>query len=710
MLQDNNGGKEKYKDPFLERFSKKLLHICQEFDPRRISIRIAGIYMLLGVLWILLSDRVLHFIVHDTQTLMLISLLKGWLYVLVTGVLVFSMVYSALKIIKEDKQRIFEGYQELEEAHEELTASEEELREQFNTLLESQKQLSESEERYRLISEATNDGIWDEREDKRYFSDRWFEITGYTREDLDRIGDWESLIHPDDYKTAKAIMGEHQQRKIPYYRFEYRLMGKNGKYIWIQARGKALFDGFGNVYRMAGSHSDITELKEYQEQLHHMAYHDILTGLPNRLALYEDLSDNFAKNIDAQGTLSFIDLDNFKFINDSMGHSFGDQLIRQIGKRLSQVLKDKGTVYRLGGDEFVVHINGYKPIEEVTGDMMRILDSFNAPFDIGNSVLHTTFSIGTSCYPEHGCNPDELLKCADIAMHKAKESGKNRFVIFDQNMNEAVQERIVIEKHLWTALENNEFQILYQPQLDLRTGKISGFEALLRWYSPELGNVSPIKFIRIAEDTHLIIKIGKWILQNACCFIKRLHQNGYLGLTISVNVSMLQLLQDDFVDDVMKTLCFMDLEPEYLELEITESILMESFEMIGKKLMRLQQYGVRIALDDFGKGYSSLHYLLQLPITTLKIDKTFIDSISLKTKERTLTGQIVSMGKRMGFNIIAEGVENEEQLDYLIEHECHKIQGYLFSRPVSEKEVEVLLMGEKMTMNCTRQKRREGIR
>lgn len=696
MLQDNNGGKEKNKDPFLDRISKKLLHICREFDPRRISIRIAGIYMLLGALWILLSERVLHLIAHDTQTLMLISLLKGWLYVLVTGLLVFSMVYLALRIIKEDKQRIFEGYQELEEAHEELTASEEELREQFDVLMESQKHLLESEERYRLISEATNDGIWDEQEDIRYFSDRWFEITGYNREDLDRIGDWKSLIHPDDYEAAIAIMVEHQQMKTPYYCCEYRLKEKNGQYIWIQARGKALFNEMGNVYRMAGSHSDITELKKYQERLHHIAYHDILTDLPNRLALYEDLSGNFTKNIDTQGTLSFIDLDNFKFINDSLGHSFGDQLIRQIGKRLNQVMKDKGTVYRLGGDEFIVHIHGYKGIEEVTRDMKNILDSFNAPFDIGNSVLHTTFSIGTSCYPEHGSNPDELLKCADIAMHKAKESGKNRFVIFDQSMNEAVLERIVIEEHLWTALENNEFQIHYQPQLDLWTGKISGFEALLRWYSLELGNVSPVKFIRIAEDTHLIIRIGKWVLQKSCCFIKKLHQNGYSNLTISVNVSMLQLLQDDFVDDVMNTLYVMDLEPEYLELEITESILMESFEMIGNKLMRLQQYGVRIALDDFGKGYSSLHYLLQLPITTLKIDKTFIDSISLKTKERTLTGQIVSMGKRMGFNIVAEGVEKEEQLDYLIEHECHKIQGYLFSRPVPEKEAEDLLMEEKM--------------
>jgi diguanylate cyclase (GGDEF)-like protein/PAS domain S-box-containing protein len=703
MIQGVNGIKGENKAPFWEQFSRKLLHIGKEFNPIKAALRIAGIYTLLGALWILLSDKVLERIVQDKKMLTLMSMVKGWAFVLVSGGMIFGLVYTALRRIHGDKLKIVRGYEEitatyeeLEAAHEELTASEEELRQQFDSLLESQKQLSESEERYRLISEATNDGIWDEQEDKRYFSDRWFEITGYTREDLDVIEDWKSLIHPDDYEAANAIMVEHQQRKTPFYRCDYRLKGKNGKYIWIQARGKALFDEVDNVYRMAGSHTDITELKEYQETLHHMAYHDILTGLPNRLALYEDLSGIFAKSQDTRGVLLFIDLDNFKFINDSIGHSFGDQLIKRIGERLAQILKDVGTIYRLGGDEFVVYIYKHKGVEEVIEYALRILNSFKTPFEIGNRVLQTTFSIGISLFPEHGSNPDQLLKHADIAMYRAKEEGKNRFVIFDKTMNEAVSERMVIEKHLRTALEKNEFQIHYQPQLDLKTGKISGFEALLRWQSPELGTVSPIKFIKVAEDTHIIIEIGKWVLQNACSFIKRLHRIGYSGLSVSVNVSMLQLLQDGFMDEVMEVLYHLELEPEYLELEITESILMESYDMIGKKLMKLQHHGVRIALDDFGKGYSSLHYLLKLPITTLKIDKTFIDSITLETKERTLTGQIVSIGTSMGLCVVAEGVETQEQMDYLVENECHKIQGYHFSRPVQEKEVEALLMREKL--------------
>lgn len=582
MFKGNNNTQEENKVPFWDQFSSKFLHIGSDFNPWRISIRITGIYLLLGMLWILLSDRILGLIVYDKQTWILISTMKGELYVLLTGLIIFGLIHSSMRRIKMDEKKIIKSYEELaatyeelEAAHEELTAAEEELRQQYDTQTESRKQLAESEER-----------------------------------------------------------------------------------------------------------------------LHHMAYHDLLTGLRNRLAIYEDLSAIFVKNPETRGVLFFIDLDDFKFINDSMGHSFGDQLLRRIGERLAQLFWDVGTVYRLAGDEFVVYIQGYEVLEEVAGYVLKILDHFKAPLKIGNSVFHTTISIGTAMYPEHGSNPDELLKCADMAMHKAKKAGKNRFVIFDQAMSEAVSERIVIENHLRTALEKNEFQIHYQPQLDLKTGRIAGFEALLRWQSPELGSVSPNKFIKIAEDTHLIIDIGKWVIQNACCFIKKLRRNGYADLYVSVNISMLQLLQDDFADEVIMALSSPDIEPGCLELEITESILMESFDIIGSKLMKLQHHGVRIALDDFGKGYSSLHYLLRLPITTLKVDKSFIDSILLETQEKALAGQIITIGKSMGLCVVAEGVETQEQLDYLLEHNCHKIQGYIFSKPVPEPEAEALLSDE----------------
>jgi len=258
-------------------------------------------------------------------------------------------------------------------------------------------------------------------------------------------------------------------------------------------------------------------------------------------------------------------------------------------------------------------------------------------------------------------------------------------------MNDVLTERVNIERYLHKALAENEFEIYYQPQLDLKSNKITGLEALMRWRSPELGFVSPLKFIKVAEDTHLIIPLGAWVLRNACAFLSKLHNKGYRDLTVSVNISMLQLLQTNFNDIVIDTLEFFGLESNYLELEITESILMESFEIIGKKLEKFKEMGVRIALDDFGKGYSSLNYLKQLPISTLKIDKSFIDCITFENVDETLTGQIVMIGKSMGMNVIAEGVERQEQLEYLVNHQCNKIQGYICSKPIPEGEIEKLL-------------------
>lgn len=699
MIQGSNSMKEEIEAPFWEQFSRKLLYIGKEFDPIKVALRIAGIYVLLGALWILLSDKVLGKIVQDKHTLTLISMMKGWIFVFVTGGIIFILIYTSLRRIYNDGLKIIQGfqemtatYEELEATHEELTATEEELRQQYDALMESQKQLSESEERYRLISEATNDGIWDEQEDKRFFSDRWFEIIGYTREDLDRIGNWKSLIHPDDYEAANEIMVEHQQMKTPYYCCEYRLKEKKGQYKWIQARGKALFDGTGKVYRMAGSHSDITQLKKYQQELYHIAYHDLLTGLPNRPALYKENERLISTNPDTRFALLFIDADNFKFINDTMGHDFGDQLIKLLSKRLDHLLKETCSLYRLGGDEFIIVVNNVKKPEDAEAFAAHVLAGFKEPFKVGDSVLHINISIGVSVYPEHGRDINELLRCADIAMYRAKEAGRNRHVVYTQPMNEIIAERVLIEEHLRTALENNEFELFYQPQFGIKENRITGFEALLRWNSQELGLVSPLKFIKIAEETHLIISLGAWVLMKACAFIKKLHVRGQNDLVVSVNISILQLLQNDFVDFVLDILEFYDLNPQCLELEITESILMESYENIEDKLKLLCSKGVKIALDDFGKGYSSLSYLKQLPITTLKIDKSFIDDISSERGNKSLTGQIVAMGRSMGLSVVAEGVETQEQLNYLIRRKCHKIQGYLFSEPLTEREAEELVV------------------
>ncbi len=637
----------------------------------------------------------------------------------------FITVFNDISDIKRSELNEKLKNEELTSLYEELAASEEGLRQQLDELQYHEERSRDSEERFRLAADGSDGFIWDVDlvNDKFYMSDRWFDLMGYDKTqsmDLFFAG-WDQLIHPEDREEADRLYAEHLEGRTPVYCCEYRMKNIHGGYKWFIARGKALYDVNGKAVRIAGSLTDIherkknelrlqesyeklgstyeklystqmelmnqySELRDYQEKLRKIAYHDSLTGLPNRLALYEGLSNRFRDLPEEGNALLFIDLDNFKFINDTMGHSFGDQLIIEIGKRMFSMFDNQNLVYRLGGDEFIICCCGFDCQEHLVECAEKIIQNCAVPYEIGDSTIYTTVSIGISLYPQDGTDPDGLMRSADIAMYMAKSLGKNKYVFYDPTMQEAVNERMTVEKHLRSALQNNEFMLYYQPQFDIKSGRISGFEALLRWKNPELGFVPPMKFIGIAEETHLIISIGQWVLRNACFFLKKLHMKGHKDLTISVNISILQLIQEDFVDSVLQILEFIDLPPEFLELEITESILMESYETISDKLRRLKGMKVKIALDDFGQGYSSLSYLKQLPIDTLKIDKSFIDSINSEKNSDSLTGTIVMIGRKMGLTILAEGVENHEQMEYLIKHKCHKVQGYLISKPLPEDQ------------------------
>ncbi|WP_339318347.1 EAL domain-containing protein [Paenibacillus sp. FSL R10-2734] len=426
-----------------------------------------------------------------------------------------------------------------------------------------------------------------------------------------------------------------------------------------------------------------------EEKMQYLAYHDILTGLPNKFALYE----NGPPILDLNNTaaLLFIDIDYFKYVNDTMGHEFGDRLIVKVSERLSSLVGSSGDVYRFVGDEFIVLLHSIENRQSINSMTSHILAGFKDAIEMDESILHVSLSVGISTYPEHGNTIMELLKCADIALYKAKEAGKGQIIVFDQPLHDTFTERMNIEKQLYNALEKNELELFYQPQIDLTQNRVTGLEALLRWNSPMLGMVPPDKFIKIAEDSHLIIPLGAWVLRTACTFLKSLHEQGLSHLTMSVNISMLQLLQSDFNELVLDTLQTSGLAPEYLELEITESVLVESYEYVSSKLAELRAYNIKIALDDFGTGYSSLSYLTHMPISTLKIDKSFIDSIETGTHQAVLVEQIIMIGKRMNMCVIAEGVEQTVQLDYLQEQGCDKIQGYLFSKPQSAQSVKELL-------------------
>lgn len=578
MLRRDNG-RITQRSAALERGSNEGLMNKRTFSPLWGSSRIAGIYFIVGCLWILLTDRAVSALTNNTEWISRINMIKGWFFVFITALLIFSLILGTLKRIKKMEEKLeityrdmVQAHEELESAYEELTATEEELRHQYDQLIENQGKLTESE-----------------------------------------------------------------------------------------------------------------------EKMHHLAYHDVLTGLPNKLSLYENAADKILADSSGNAALMFVDIDNFKYINDTMGHGFGDRLIVKASERLLSIVGKEGMIYRFGGDEFIILMHRLKDKADINTAAARIVAGFKEAVDMDNSLLHISISVGISIYPDHGSDIMELVKRADIAMYKAKEAGKDNFVVFDHPLNDTFAERMNIEKQLYAAMEQDEFELYYQPQVDLTLNKVTGLEALLRWKSPELGYVSPLKFIRVAEDSHLIIPLGAWVLSKACTFLKSLHEQGFEHLTMSVNISMLQLLQTDFNELVLDTLQSSGLEPGYLELEITESVLVESYDHVSAKLNELREKNIKIALDDFGTGYSSLSYLTHLPISTLKIDKSFIDLIPTETNQAALVEQIIMIGKRMNMCVIAEGVERKEQLEYLQEHGCDKIQGYLFSKPIAAKDMEQLL-------------------
>jgi diguanylate cyclase (GGDEF)-like protein/PAS domain S-box-containing protein len=591
--------------------------------------------------------------------------------------------------------------------------------------------LEKSNERFSLATYGADAVIWDVDMSTMiyYFSDSWYELLGYERDEVNETrGGWRDLLHPEDAEQEDRLRTQHLEGRSSYYYAEYRMRSKSGEYKWFQARGKVLRNAGGGYIRFAGSMVDVTDRKGYESKLQMsyqelestyeeltalqdelleqynkvvenqallqtseekyrlLAYNDVLSGLPNRLSLSEELKKFIQEHSGGHAALFFLDIDNFKYINDSMGHTFGDELLVKVGERLLELSDGRSKHFRFGGDEFVILFKDVDGYSEVIRYADSLVQGFKEPFQLSASVVHISASIGIAQYPENGVNAEELLKNADIAMYKAKEAGKGIYVIYGREMQQHFDERMIIEMHLRNAISNNELSLHYQPLVDIGSNEIWGFEALIRWNNPVLGFVSPLSFIKIAEDCRLIVPIGEWVLRTACQFIKDLQSQGYAGYHISVNISVIQLMLDDFTNMVLTVLRDTGLAPEYLELEITESIFMESFEAISSKLEALKERGIGIALDDFGTGYSSLSYLKQLPITTLKIDKSFIDSIDTPNN-MSLASSIVTIGHDMGLNVTAEGVETPEQLAFLERTSCDKIQGYYISRPIPEKEV-----------------------
>lgn len=666
----------------------------KKFKPRLISLKITAIYAFIGCLWILFSDRILNIFVKDITRLALFQIFKGWFYVIATACMLYLLIYKKMKEKQCWEKKLLESYEKLEHTHEELIATEENLESQIYELQRSQKALKISEERFRLSMEGASDGIWDwDIVNNTLLFSRTKEILGYEKNEIENsIEGWKSLIHKDDVKDAYGELNKYLSKKNHYYENEYRLRTKAGGHKWILSRGKAIFDGDEKPIRMAGSHKDITEHKRVQGKIYKLAYYDALTGLPNRTFFEERLSTVLieAKKNSKKVALLYMDLDNFKTVNDTLGHMFGDELLKGVAEGLKKVIPKYSTFARLGGDEFAILVSEIADNNEVINIVEKIILFFQKVWILNDREFYITPSIGISLYPDDAQDMHEMIKNADTAMYAIKETGKNNYKFYITEMNTKLLENLEIKNNLRHAIEREEFFLYYQPKIDIRSGKICGLEALIRWVHPTLGFVKPYKFIPIAEESDIIIQIGKWVLKEACEQNQKWINKGYPPLKMAVNLSPRQFQDQDLVKIVKNILQETNMNPQLLELEITESLAMENLESTIEILNELKKLGLKISLDDFGTGYSSLNYLKTLPMDTLKIDKTFVEDITVSNREQAIMKAVIDLAHSMELTVIAEGVETKEQFLILKQLKCNKVQGYFFSKPLPAEDIEKL--------------------
>jgi diguanylate cyclase (GGDEF)-like protein/PAS domain S-box-containing protein len=565
--------------------------------------------------------------------------------------------------------------------------------------------LRESEERYMLAVRGANDGLWDWnlRAKEIYFSPRWKSMLGYQEDEIGGSPDeWFTRVHPEDISRVNADITAHLEGGTPHFENEHRMLHRDGTYRWMLSRGLAVRHATGSAYRMAGSLTDITDGKVA----------DGLTGLPNRILFMDRLGrsiERTRRHSDHLFAVLFLDLDRFKFINDSLGHVIGDELLIGIGQRLRSCLRagdtaarfeTEHTVARLGGDEFTILLDDIKHVSDAIRVADRIQTSLTLPFFVRGHEIFSSVSIGIATSGTGYDTAEAMLRDADTAMYRAKALGKARCEVFDNEMRERAVARLRLETDLRRAVERHKFELHYQPIVTLETGKITGFEALIRWQHPDSGLIFPTEFIPVAEETGLILPIGWWVIREACRQARAWQSNirATPPLTINVNLSAKQFSQSNLIEQIDQILTETGLPASALKLEITESIIIESTECVLARLEELKAFGVQLAIDDFGTGYSSFSYLHRFPIDSLKIDRSFISCMSVGGKSSEVVRAIVGLGRTLHLDVIAEGVETPQQVAELRSFGCEYGQGYFFSRPVDGHTAESLVGAELAVM------------
>ena len=556
--------------------------------------------------------------------------------------------------------------------------------------------LRQAEEKYRAIFQGAVVGMFRSTPGGRYIdvNPAMAHMLGYDspQELVASITDISQQVYVDPESREELTRLLREQGMVK--NFECAVHRKDGSQMWFSANVRAVSED-GVLVGYEGTNEDITARKVAEERIQFLAYYDALTGLPNRTLLQDRLGKALAgaRRQKCKIALLFLDLDSFKIINDSLGHSVGDLLLQEVAERLKKWGREQDTVARLGGDEFLITLTQVKDLADVAVAAERLMDAMTAGFVVQGHSLNVSCSIGVSIFPEHGTDCETLIKNADAAMYGAKECGRNNFRFFAEDMNAQAVERLSLENSLRLALGKKELFLVYQPQLHVATGKVTGLEALLRWQHPDLGLVPPDKFIRIAENSGLIVPIGEWVLRTACRQARKWQDDGLPAVSVAVNVSAVQFRQQGFCELIRSVLHETGLAAQCLELELTESVLLANADVTLSVLRELKSMGLTLAIDDFGTGYSNFTSLRQFGVSKLKIDRSFISDVATNPDDSAITAAIISMAKSLRLKVIAEGVENEAQMSFLRTHQCDEIQGYYFSKPLAVDDVADKLRG-----------------